>query len=48
VVYHWCADGILAAPNVSAFLEKHRKVMITARNWNTITRLSAMLREDAR
>jgi hypothetical protein len=32
VVYQWCPDGILAAPNVSAFLEKHRKVMITARN----------------
>ena len=48
VVYQWCPDGFLAAPNVGAFLEKHLKVTVTARNWNTITRLSAMLDEDAR
>jgi uncharacterized protein (DUF1697 family) len=53
VVYQWCPDGILAAPNVSAFLEKHLDVIVTARNWNTITRntitrLSTMLDEDAR
>lgn len=45
VVYQWCPDGILAAPNVSAFVEKHLKVKVTARNWNTVTRLSELLAE---
>ncbi len=43
VVYQWCPDGILAAPNVGAFVEKHLKVAVTNRNWNTVTRLGAML-----
>lgn len=42
-VYQWCPEGILAAPNVSAFLEKHWKVSVTARNWNTVTKLSALM-----
>jgi uncharacterized protein (DUF1697 family) len=43
VIYQWCPDGFLAAPNVSAFVEKHLKVSVTARNWNTVTRLSALM-----
>jgi uncharacterized protein (DUF1697 family) len=42
-VYQWCPDGILAAPNLSAFLEKHWKVVVTARNWNTVTKLAALM-----
>lgn len=45
IVYQWCPNGILAAPNVSAFLEKHWKVAVTARNWNTVTRLSELLQQ---
>jgi uncharacterized protein (DUF1697 family) len=42
-IYQWCPDGILAAPNVSAFLEKHWKVVVTARNWNTVTKLAVLM-----
>lgn len=45
VVYQWCPDGFLAAPNVGAFLEKNLKVAVTARNWNTVTRLGALIDE---
>jgi uncharacterized protein (DUF1697 family) len=44
-VYQWCPNGILAAPDVSAFVEKRWKVAVTARNWNTVTRLSALLQQ---
>ncbi|MBI3688242.1 MAG: DUF1697 domain-containing protein [Actinobacteria bacterium] len=43
VVYHWCPDGVLEAPNVSAFLEKHLALVVTGRNWNTVEKLSAAL-----
>jgi len=43
VLYQWCPDGVLAAPAVGAFVEKHLGVTVTARNWNTVTRLAAML-----
>ncbi|HVS50325.1 MAG TPA: DUF1697 domain-containing protein [Candidatus Dormibacteraeota bacterium] len=45
VVYQWCPDGILAAPNVGAYVEKYLKVAVTARNWNTVTRLGELLDE---
>jgi uncharacterized protein (DUF1697 family) len=35
----------LKAPNVGAFVEKHLKVAVTNRNWNTVTRLRAILDE---
>ena len=44
-IYQWCPDGFLAAPNVGAFAEKHLKVAVTARNWNTVTRLGVLLDE---
>jgi uncharacterized protein (DUF1697 family) len=45
VIYQWCPDGILAAPPISGFVEKHLKVVATARNWNTVTRLGELLAE---
>ena len=45
VVYQWCPGGILVAPNISAYLEKHWMLTVTARNWNTVTRLSGLLDE---
>jgi len=32
---------------VSAFLEKQWKVVVTARNWNTVTKLAAALMQQA-
>lgn len=43
VVYQWCPDGVLAAPPVSAFVEKHLGVVVTGRNWNTVTKLATLL-----
>jgi uncharacterized protein (DUF1697 family) len=43
VIYQWCPDGVLAAPPVSAFVERQLKVGVTARNWNTLARLAAAL-----
>src|SRR5258708_6917935 len=45
VIYQWCPDGFLAAPSVGPFAEKHLKVAVTAGNWNTVTRLAALLDE---
>lgn len=42
VVYQWCPDGVLAAPNPGAVLEKHGGLTVTARNWNTVVRLAAL------
>jgi uncharacterized protein (DUF1697 family) len=43
VIYQWCPQGILAAPNVSGFVEKNLRVAVTGRNWNTVTKLSVLL-----
>lgn len=43
VLYQWCPDGFLEAPNVSAFVEKKWKLAVTVRNWNTVTKLHALL-----
>jgi uncharacterized protein (DUF1697 family) len=43
VIYQWCPDGLLAAPQVGGFAEKHFRVPVTARNWNTITKLVQLL-----
>ena len=43
VIYQWCPDGVLAAPPVSSFAEKHLEVTVTGRNWNTVTKLAALL-----
>ncbi|UVS76385.1 DUF1697 domain-containing protein [Actinokineospora sp. UTMC 2448] len=39
VVYQWCPDGISKAPPVVPFLDRRWKVVGTARNWNTVTKL---------
>jgi uncharacterized protein (DUF1697 family) len=44
VIYQWCPDGLLAAPPVGGFAEKHLGVAVTARNWNTMTKLTELLR----
>ncbi|GEL16775.1 DUF1697 domain-containing protein [Pseudonocardia asaccharolytica] len=43
VIYQWCPDGFLQAPDVSAFVMKHWKLVVTGRNWNTVTKLAALL-----
>jgi uncharacterized protein (DUF1697 family) len=43
VIYQWCPDGFLAAPAVGGFVEKHLKVAVTGRNWNTVTKLAELL-----
>jgi len=45
VIYQWCPEGIMAAPPLAAYVEKHLGVVATARNWNTVTRLQALLGE---
>lgn len=45
VIYQWCPDGILAAPPVGGFAEKHLSVTTSGRNWNTVTKLGALLDE---
>ncbi|MEO8744107.1 MAG: DUF1697 domain-containing protein [Candidatus Dormiibacterota bacterium] len=40
VIYQWCPDGFLAAPPVGGYVEKHLGVGVTARNWNTVTKLA--------
>jgi uncharacterized protein (DUF1697 family) len=43
VIYQYCPGGVLAAPPVAAFVERHWHVAVTARNWNTVTKLAGML-----
>jgi uncharacterized protein (DUF1697 family) len=43
VIYQWCPDGVLAAPAVGGFAEKYLDVTVTGRNWNTVTKLAALL-----
>jgi len=43
VIYQWCPDGVLAAPPVGAQAEKKLGVVVTARNWNTMTKLAELL-----
>lgn len=44
VIYQWCPDGVLAAPQPGAALERHGGITVTARNWNTVVRLDTLLR----
>jgi uncharacterized protein (DUF1697 family) len=43
VIYQWCPDGFMAAPAAGGFAEKYLGVTVTTRNWNTVTKLSALL-----
>jgi uncharacterized protein (DUF1697 family) len=40
VIYQWCPNGFRDAPAVGAYVEKHLRVTVTARNWNTVTKLA--------
>jgi uncharacterized protein (DUF1697 family) len=39
VLYQWCPDGLLAAPEIAV----PKGVLVTTRNWNTITKIAAQL-----
>jgi uncharacterized protein (DUF1697 family) len=43
VIYQWCPNGLMEAPAVGAFVDKHLGVWTTVRNWNTTTKLAAKL-----
>jgi uncharacterized protein (DUF1697 family) len=43
VIYQWCPQGPLESPNVAAFAEKHWKLTVTGRNWNTVSKLADLL-----
>jgi uncharacterized protein (DUF1697 family) len=43
VLYQWCPNGLLEAPQVGVYVEKQLGVTVTARNWNTTTKLAGLL-----
>lgn len=43
VVYQWCPDGLLEAPDVALWIRRAWKTPVTARNWNTVEKLHTML-----
>ncbi|NMH96780.1 DUF1697 domain-containing protein [Pseudonocardia acidicola] len=43
VIYQWCPDGVLKAPDVAGFVMKNWRVAVTGRNWNTVTALAELL-----
>jgi uncharacterized protein (DUF1697 family) len=43
VIYQWCPNGALESPAVGPFVERKLKLTVTARNWNTVTKLASML-----
>lgn len=43
VIYQWCPDGLLAAPPAGSLAERHLGVTVTARNWNTVTKLAELV-----
>jgi uncharacterized protein (DUF1697 family) len=42
-VYHWCPDGLMAAPDIGPYVKQHLRTDVTARNWNTITKLAELI-----
>ena len=43
VIYQWCPEGVQAAPPAGELAERQLGVTVTARNWNTVTRLADLL-----
>ncbi|MGX7823695.1 DUF1697 domain-containing protein [Actinokineospora sp. 24-640] len=43
VIYQWCPNGIAEAPELVPFLDRRWKVVGTARNWNTVGKLAALV-----
>jgi uncharacterized protein (DUF1697 family) len=42
VFYHWVPDGYSQAPQLAPYAEKRLQVAVTARNWNTVTKLAEL------
>jgi uncharacterized protein (DUF1697 family) len=42
-VYQWCPDGLMAAPDIGPYIKTHLHTDVTARNWNTITKLAELI-----
>jgi len=42
-IYQWCPDGLMAAPDVAPYIKQQLRVDVTARNWNTITKLAELI-----
>jgi uncharacterized protein (DUF1697 family) len=42
-VYQWCPDGLMAAPDIGPYIKTHLRTDVTARNWNTITKLAELI-----
>lgn len=43
VIYQWCPDGLMAAPDVFGPVQKRWGVTATTRNWNTVAKLHTLL-----
>lgn len=43
VLYQWCPDGVLAAPDVAAHVRRCWGVVVTGRNRNTVQKLATLL-----
>lgn len=41
--HQWCPGGVQEAPALVAYVERYWGVQATARNWNTGTRLAALM-----
>jgi uncharacterized protein (DUF1697 family) len=42
-VYQWCPDGLMAAPDIGPYIKGTLRTDVTARNWNTITKLAELI-----
>jgi uncharacterized protein (DUF1697 family) len=43
VIYQWCRQGVLEAPDLKAWAAKNLGVVVTGRNWNTVRKIAALL-----
>jgi uncharacterized protein (DUF1697 family) len=42
-VYQWCPDGLMAAPDIGPYIKGTLRTDVTARNWNTLTKLAELI-----
>jgi uncharacterized protein (DUF1697 family) len=42
-LYQWCPEGLMAAPDIGPYVREHLHTDVTARNWNTITKLAELI-----
>jgi uncharacterized protein (DUF1697 family) len=45
-VYQWCPDGLMAAPDIGPYVKQRLAADVTARNWNTITKLAELIQDQ--